>query len=263
MKARYRRNRKYRIERQKKYYFANHEKCKASMRKAYWRDFEKSRSDRRLSRLRNIHKARRRDRIRAKIRHAKPEEKIRRVAYYQRTKAMRVQHSFAKSVIAKAYFANTCGSCGYSDRPDVLEFDHIKKPYKRGRSRDWRDRPSNVLRNPERFRLLCANCHAIRTTLQKMAKAKNLKIQEKHQCGRRRLIDRFGGRCKLCKYDKNWMVFEFDHKRPIFGKGRSSAIHHVRKWPHLFQLLCSNCHNWKTAKDMVKAGRRKNLHPSS
>lgn len=263
MKGLYRKNRKHRIEHQKQYYFSNHEKCKASAKAAYWRDPDESRASRRLSRLKNIRRERRRDKVRTEMRRHLPGEKVRRAAYYQQTKEIRIKYPFGKSIIAKAFFGNRCGRCGYDRNLDALEFDHIKKPRKRGRTRHWVDRGPSVLKRPDRFRLLCANCHAIRTTLQKMGKAKDLRLQKERQRDRYLLIDKFGGCCAFCGYKEDRMAFEFDHTEPIWGKNRSSAIHHVRKFPHLFQLLCANCHTLKTIQDMIKAGRRKNLPPAS
>lgn len=252
MRLRYRRNRAYRIKRQKAYYAAHREERKEYARRYYWKDPEASRASRRAYRLENIERILKFDRARARIRNASPESKAARAAYYQLIKPLRRRQWTEQVAAARKLLGNRCAACSYTDYPEILELDHVDSlhPKSIGRSRHWTDRAPAALRHPHRFQLLCPNCHAIKTVLEKIAAGKNGVTALKRRRARAQLVRRFGGRCAKCGYDKNELALEFDHKKPIFGKNRSSAIHHARKWPHLFRLLCANCHTIKTLKDL-------------
>lgn len=58
-------------------------------------------------------------------------------------------------------FGGKCGDCGFDD-VNCLEFDHVIPRHKSGRRRTMRNDHEARL-HPERFQLLCATCHRIKT----------------------------------------------------------------------------------------------------
>lgn len=60
----------------------------------------------------------------------------------------------------RAVFGGACQRCGYSRCQAALHFHHLNSEEKRRYSRyDSGASPAEVRRHPERFQLLCANCH--------------------------------------------------------------------------------------------------------
>ena len=66
---------------------------------------------------------------------------------------------------------------------------------------------------------------------------------------KQRLVDRFGGGCELCKYNKCLAALEFHHKDPSQkkfsvsgGNLRSKKFEALEKEAKKCVLLCANCH---------------------
>jgi len=88
---------------------------------------------------------------------------------YRAEHYLHVQRYHAK-IREKAYQlkGNCCKNCGITDRR-VLQFDHVDnngyldRPLGRWHGGGSYQRDLRVLRYPEKYQLLCANCHAIKT----------------------------------------------------------------------------------------------------
>jgi len=69
-----------------------------------------------------------------------------------------------------------------------------------------------------------------------------------------KVAEMFGNKCAHCGYDKNILVFQIDHIKPILRKvGEADPHEHI--WlklaagsikPDGLQMLCANCHVIKT-----------------
>ena len=63
-------------------------------------------------------------------------------------------------------WGNKCQKCGFSKYPEILEFDHIIPLHRKtnGIKKLVSDHMLiEVINYPERFELLCANCHRLKT----------------------------------------------------------------------------------------------------
>lgn len=71
-------------------------------------------------------------------------------------------HTRIKELIF-AQYDNRCNHCGHKD-PRVLQIDHIYGGGRKERSKlkPWGSRV-RVLKHPEDYQLLCANCHVLKT----------------------------------------------------------------------------------------------------
>ena len=78
----------------------------------------------------------------------------------------------------------------------------------------------------------CRNDHVI-------SNRRNVKIK---------LVEEFGGKCKICGYNKYVGNLTFHHKDPtkkdfqISQKGKTSSIEKIRLEAMKCELLCHNCH---------------------
>jgi len=256
MKALYRKNRKPRIAKQRAYYRSHrkrilrNEKRKRAINPGPYRARAmKYRAD-------NLSEVRKYDRIRCRKR-AKTRAWKENHKRWRNRNPDRVRAYTRKPLLkARLLLGSRCITCGHGDQ-DVLEIDHtiafmtlgIKRPTSSSAARD-------ALKNPEQFQLLCANCHAIKSALEKRARQPHpTSAKLSYQKRRDALIKMFGSRCKHCGYDRNPLAFEFDHIKPILGKHRLPATIAVFKTPHRFQMLCANCHTKKTLMDMAKRRR--------
>jgi len=83
-----------------------------------------------------------------------------------RSKSLRCYYRLRRSVLSS--LGGRCAECGVKD-PLVLEVHHVEQNgglHRRSRGvwGYWRD----VVRNPDLFRLLCANCHTRREQLKRL-----------------------------------------------------------------------------------------------
>ncbi len=70
-----------------------------------------------------------------------------------------------RQIIIKSW-GNKCQNCGYSDYPEILQFDHKIALYRRTNNikKKVSDHMlSDVIKHPELFQLLCPNCHILKT----------------------------------------------------------------------------------------------------
>ena len=80
----------------------------------------------------------------------------------QRNKEARIRRR--KLLIVK--WGNRCQKCGYSDHPEILQFDHIRPLYRgtNGLKKVVSDHMlKEVMTSPKLFELLCPNCHILKT----------------------------------------------------------------------------------------------------
>lgn len=254
MRDRYQREKPYRISKQKAYYQENKEKVKAKAKT--FRELNKE-SLRKISkdyRWANIDKVRAHDRERSKKRWRDPvkkeKHKLWRLNNLQKVKdSVSKRHDLAISTLG-----GRCAKCGYSDRREILQFDHIDRTtkIKMGKRRVCKDRWNGVLSRPNVFQLLCPNCHAIKTSLEIQSKDFS-EYAEEYWTKRLGLIMEFGSCCAHCAYDENTMAFHFDHRNGLCGEKRQPAVVCVKKNPEAFDLLCANCHAVKTLSDRKKS----------
>jgi hypothetical protein len=64
-----------------------------------------------------------------------------------------------KRIALLAQFGNRCQRCGYDRCPQALQFHHVDDSEKRAWSKTGHASKAEVAAHPERFHLLCANCH--------------------------------------------------------------------------------------------------------
>ena len=62
-------------------------------------------------------------------------------------------------LMAKHSFGNACQRCGYDRCMDALHFHHLDSSEKYDWAKSGQTSPREVMAHPERFQLLCANCH--------------------------------------------------------------------------------------------------------
>lgn len=86
-------------------------------------------------------------------------------------------------------------------------------------------------KNWERYAQVCGSCGK-----------KQLRERERKQ--RSELVKQFGGKCKICGYDRCEACLEFHHKnRKDKDEGSKGALlKKIRKYPKKFDLLCNRCH---------------------
>lgn len=258
MRARYRENAEALKDKQRKYYRKNKTRVRAYVKEYTLRNPDKIRQRSRVYRERN------QDRIRAydRMRSGNPSP-ARRKAWkrWQSLNRERI-NGYQKAVRFKALtlLGRACAQCGWDEDMELIEIDHKIALFQRGLKRpvSGTTSVSEALRNPEGFQLLCPNCHAIKTSLEKRSKNPGETVEKKkYRRARNWLIKMFGSECRMCRFDEDPLAFEFDHINPILGINRSSAVHHVRKNPSIFQMLCANCHAMKTKLDRLDLKRRK------
>lgn len=81
-----------------------------------------------------------------------------------RSRGQRLWDAFAPKVAAYK-MEQGCTDCGYREHPAALQFDHLPGTAKRGQiSRLSRYSWERVLEEFAKCEVVCANCHAIRTT---------------------------------------------------------------------------------------------------
>lgn len=150
------------------------------------------------------------------------------------------------------YFkSHPCKACGKTN-PIILEFDHIKKKkcqvsyiYSR---QPWK----NVLKEIKKCQVLCSNCHAIKTSIeQRWNDLEKLKSRKKRKNLPKLMKYLKSHPCVNCG-EENPTVLEFDHIRD--KKCKISRLMERAAWKTVLkeikkcQVLCSNCHQIKTAK---------------
>jgi hypothetical protein len=225
---------------------------------AYQKEYSRKHPDRiknrtKRYRAKNLERLRAYDRWRSK--NASPKRKKSAARWRERNPEKLKSYRTKIFIRARTLLGNRCAICKWNDFPDILEIDHKIPLATLGikRSRPGSSSAYEAVKNPEKFQLLCPNCHAIKTSLEKrMRNPHETKSKAEYRLRRERLVERFGGFCLVCGYDKNPLAFEFDHIEPIWGSKRSPAIHHATKAPELFQMLCANCHTLKTRMDFEK-----------
>jgi len=108
-------------------------------------------------RLRNIEKERELARKRYYYMSKEKKQKI-----FEQNKLKRILNR--KNLIKQ--WGNKCQKCGYSEHPEILQFDHIVPLY-RGTNRIKKIVGDKMIKevkeHPERFDLLCPNCHILKT----------------------------------------------------------------------------------------------------
>lgn len=258
MRERYRKNAEVLKSRQRLYYRKHKNAARAYQKEYQIRSADKIRERSRKYRERRLEYLRAYDRMRA----ANPSPARRRAwKRWRRLNRERTNgYNQATRMKALMLLGRVCATCRWNEDVGLLEIDHRIPFFKRGLKR-----PSSgsagaleALRNPQAFQLLCPNCHAIKTSIEKRQRNPiETKAKMKYERARDRLIIKFGSECRMCGFDEDPRAFEFDHIRPILGVNRSSAVHHVRKNPSLFQMLCANCHAMKTKLDRLELKRRK------
>jgi len=256
MRKLYRKNRKQRLEKQNAYYKKNSDQVKA-YQKIYAKKFpEKIKTRSKAYRKKNILKIKAIDRKRSKLRYRDPEFRRKMDAYRIKNLPKTRAKLAARIVSLKELYFNCCGKCGYRKNPEILDFDHIV-PLRRGRVRTWKDRYGGILDHRDRYQLLCHNCHAIKSSLENQG-SQWTKSSEQYWKKRMALLMEFDSQCVSCGYGENILALEFDHIDGMDGQERQPSIVCVPKAPHLFQLLCSNCHALKTlAENKERSARRR------
>jgi hypothetical protein len=80
----------------------------------------------------------------------------------------------------------------------------------------------------------------------KCFKCRSQAVYKKHRTQKQRLVDHFGGKCKLCGYSKCPEALQFHHLDPSKKKHQISG--QTRSWENVLKeakkcvLLCANCH---------------------
>lgn len=143
--------RKYRREWARKYRAAHLEECRAAEKR--WR--EKNPNYQREWVAKN------KERVRARYRewHARNYERNRvRERAWQKANAAKLR------LACIAAFDGCCAHCGFTDER-ALEFDHIKGGGRkeRGGTDRWKEILCDLAAAKQKFQLLCANCHRIKT----------------------------------------------------------------------------------------------------
>lgn len=203
----------------------------------------------RARRLANIDAVRKHDRERSRKNTLNPSVRERRRNYYQSVAKKFVLVKRRKELQdAKVAFGNRCCQCGWGEMPELLEFDHVVPPIKAGRTRHWTDRNFSAARYPERFRIVCPICHAIKSALWKRrypATKAALKLRET----RIKKLSALGGRCVNCGYDECNLAIQIDHVVPILRKRQGTgtpSLKEIRLHPQKYQALCAVCHKLKS-----------------
>lgn len=84
----------------------------------------------------------------------------------RRQEQRRKRETLSRKYIYEYLSSNPCSTCGESN-PVVLEFDHLDRKKKRGNVSDMvKYSLSSVIKEIEKCRVLCANCHRIHTAEQ-------------------------------------------------------------------------------------------------
>lgn len=247
----------------REYYYQHHENRKAHQRAYYQGHREdvlvyqkkyvathrvKIKERMRAHRLANIDAVRKNDRERSRKGTFDPATKKRRRNYHQSIKGRVGIKRRQKLRDAKVAFGNRCCQCGWGEMPELLEFDHVVPLIKKGLIRHWTDRNGVAARYPERFRLVCPICHAIKSALWK----RHYPITKgglKLRGGRIKRLAALGGRCISCGYNECNLALQIDHIVPIMrkspGTGRPS-LEEIKLHPEKYQTLCVTCHKLKS-----------------
>lgn len=253
MKERYRRNRKARLEKQKKYYQEHQKEARAYARKWGREHPEIVKARAKEYRRKNIDRVRVFDRKKSKRRYRDPVQRAKMDRWRMKNQHRLRAHLAQRISGLKEKLGGKCYFCGYREHPEIFEFDHKKRlaKSKRGRNRSHLDRVHGAMLSPDRFNMLCPNCHAIKTSMEKQAQGWS-KSKDGYWNKRLAMIAEFGAECGQCGYNKTVLALEFDHKFGLMGRKRQPANVDVPKYPDEFQLLCANCHALKTLKAIVK-----------
>jgi len=93
-------------------------------------------------------------------------------------KCARIRHMKKRRVVQKYKVLKGCSICGFNKHYSALDFDHIDRSKKRnnisrlmGNSCSWK----TVVEEIKRCRVLCANCHRMKTHKNKEYRNKNVK----------------------------------------------------------------------------------------
>lgn len=145
-------------------------------------------------------------------------------------------------------FGSRCATCGYFELIDILEFDHKIPVNQHIRSIiGWRE----AKKNPDLFQLLCPNCHAKKSMLERrkdIVTTNAIRARER----RIRVLMMFESRCSTCGF-ADVDCLHLDHVIPKFKMGlkiNSKTELQALKHPEWFQCLCATCHRIKTLKEV-------------
>ena len=157
----------------------------------------------------------------------------------------------------KKYFVNLlggkCSKCGYSKCLDALCFHHLSDKKFTLDIANLRSKNLQILnKEVNKCILLCSNCHMedhhhdlnIDDIIHDNNKQKQKSINRKIM-----LINKRGGKCYHCSYNKNLAALCFHHIDPSTKKIKldfrslaNYSIEIIYDELEKFQLLCSNCH---------------------
>jgi 5-methylcytosine-specific restriction endonuclease McrA len=247
----------------REYYYRHHENRKARQR-TYYQEHRKDvivyqrryaighrkelKEQARARRLANIDAVRKNDRERSRKKRLDPESKRYLRSYYQSVKGFIRVKRRQELRDAKAAFGNRCCQCGWDEMPELLEFDHVVPLAKKGSIRHWTDRNAAAMHYPERFRLVCPICHAVKSALWKRrypATKVALELRET----RAKKLSALGERCASCGYDECSLALQIDHVVPIMRKRQGTgtpSVKEIRLHPGKYQALCATCHKLKS-----------------
>lgn len=167
----------------------------------------------------------------------------------ERTYRNQKQRRYARKKYFVALLGEKCSQCGFSQSYTALSFHHKDKMTKT-------DNLPNMFHNKTlatcekeaaKCKLLCENCH--RELHSKKEPAASYKKQKETLLAKRQvLIDKLGGKCQQCGYDKCSSALDFHHLRDkkysLTIREMASAIpfEEFEKEIDKCVLLCANCH---------------------
>lgn len=167
--------------------------------------------------------------------------------------ALCFKHDSIKSAIMRLSFqGKSCAVCGEKNEI-CLEYDHIndnKKRKKNGRKikNMIKMGVSDMKKEMEKCEIVCGVCHAIRTwnRTPRTLKDATQKLMRKWRLEQ--------GKCKLCDKkitEDNHVAFHFDHIDPNTKTKclNKMGVKQAEIERHKCQIICSNCHKIKTAKE--------------
>lgn len=156
--------------------YSDPEQRRRKQRERYWADPEKHR-ERSLRRYHSDPEYREANKQRARDRKRTPADRER---AYQR---MRETRQELRRLVGQIKMQRGCVDCGYAERPEALQFDHVKDTKIRmissmvNRGQSW----AAIAIEIAKCEVRCANCHAIRT-MERLQHLGKLTALDLHSC---------------------------------------------------------------------------------
>jgi hypothetical protein len=145
-----------------------------------------------------------------------------------------------------AAYGGRCVDCGYSARPEALQFHHRDPATKDFGLGTFNGSLTRLIEEAAKCDLVCANCHRIRHARE--AGASPYRVVELRRETKRRAIALFGDVCGACGEAYVPAALEFHHpdsskkEFAISVDGIYRSWEKVRKELEICVMLCANCH---------------------